>query len=547
MCLILCIGIAVCIIFFVGTKSRAVPEIESLDPSVGVPGDVLVIKGKNFGKTRDTSYVEFAGSKVTGSSYISWSDNCIKLVIPTNVQDGLVVVGTKDLRSKPALFANEIDIPVPVVTVHQTSNPVITGLSATKVNVGEILTISGNNFGDTRNQSKVLFTIDYNNKIKNADIKTRAVLTQDMIEASEYENDYIYWSNTEIKVRVPDGCCTGMVVIDTGKEQSEPMELTVLNTVGTKSFTSKKMYLIGYTADVTDVVATDDSTITLRCPIPYSAAFQPEIEITEISPSPILQNYQHCLIHQITKKRNNMPKSVFSQTFIMPVYEVKTDVKADKVPGYKNMDDDLYKHYTQADKFIPAEDPQIIALAREIIGNEKNAWKKAKLIYSYMTEHFTMQEKNRRDDENPLDLLKRKSGDAYDFAIVCTALLRAAEIPAVTDCGVLIGKNLRTQAHWWCEFYICNFGWVPLDSALGAGLKYDSWSESENSDYYFGNVDSHRILFSRGWNELKPFTQGNKTVQYAKSFALQTIWEESSSNTAKYSSYWSVPIVKGVY
>ena len=219
---------------------------------------------------------------------------CSKLIVEAGIKK--VVVGTKDLRSKPALFANEIDIPVPVVTVHQTSNPVITGLSATKVNVGEILTISGNNFGDTRNQSKVLFSIDYNNKIKNADIKTRAVLTQDMIEASEYENDYIYWSNTEIKVRVPDGCCTGMVVIDTGKEQSEPMELTVLNTVGTKSFTSKKMYLIGYTADVTDVVATDDSTITLRCPIPYSAAFQPEIEITEISPSPILQNYQHCLI-----------------------------------------------------------------------------------------------------------------------------------------------------------------------------------------------------------------------------------------------------------
>ena len=66
-------------------------------------------------------------------------------------------------------------------------------------------------------------------------------------------------------------------------------------------------------------------------------------------------------------------------------------------------------------------------------------------------------------------------------------------------------------------------------------------------DYYFGNLDSHHIVFSRGYNEIKPFAQDNKTVKYPKSFALQSIWEEASSNTAKYSSYWSVPAIKGVY
>ena len=147
-------------------------------------------------------------------------------------------------------------------------------------------------------------------------------------------------------------------------------------------------------------------------------------------------------------------------------------------------------------------------------------------------------------------MLKKSKGDAYDFAVIYTALLRAAEIPALTDGGVLVGSDLMTQSHWWTEFYIDKVGWIPVDPALGAGLEYKKWSDSgieSDRDYYFGNIDSHHITFSRGWNQLKPFSADNKIVQHPRSFALQSIWEESNENTAKDSSYWGVPVVKGVY
>ena len=69
----------------------------------------------------------------------------------------------------------------------------------------------------------------------------------------------------------------------------------------------------------------------------------------------------------------------------------------------------------------------------------------------------------------------------------------------------------------------------------------------DSKEYYFGNMDSHHILFSRGWSQLKPFSADSKIVQQPRSFALQSIWEEANKDTAKYSSYWSVPVVKGVY
>ena len=133
---------------------------------------------------------------------------------------------------------------------------------------------------------------------------------------------------------------------------------------------------------------------------------------------------------------------------------------------------------------------------------------------------------------------------------MCTALFRAAGIPAITDAGILVCQDLMTQAHWWCEFYIEKIGWIPVDPAIGAGLEYKRWIEgniTDSREFYFGNLDSHRITFSHGWNQLKPFSLDNKIVQQPRSFALQSIWEEASKSTVKYSSYWSIPVVKGVY
>lgn len=534
----------------INSKTKSVPVINSIVPPVGSPGDLVVINGENFGTARDMSYVEIAGSRLTASSYISWTDNCIKLVLPANVQDGLVVVGTKELRSNPALFANEVDIPVPVPAVQQITRPVITFLSAEKISVGEILTISGNNFGDLKNQSKVYFTMDCNNKVSEAEYKNIALLTENMIPANETDFDYISWSNTEISVRVPDGAYSGVVIVDTGREKSDPKEIIINTDAGRKEYLNKKIYLIQYSADIADVVSDDVSTITLRCPVPFTTAAQPNVEITETVPEPILLNYQNNLIHQITKSRNNTPKSVFKQTFVLPVYEIRANVVPAKIGVYKNTDENLLAAALRQDALVPVDDSAVKELSAKITGKEKNAWNMAKLIYDYMCSEFKIQDKVRKNDADPLDLLKKKEGDAYDFAVIYTALLRAAGIPCYTDSGVLVNQDLQTQVHWWCEFYIDKVGWVPCDPALGAGMTHKQWSDSDVEDvkaFYFGNMDSHHIMFSRGWSQLKPFSADSKIVQQPRSFALQSIWEEANRDTAKYSSYWSIPVVKGVY
>ena len=547
-CFLVVAAIAISTVLIVSFKNKPVPEIEEIIPPVGSPGDVIVIKGKNFGEVRDMSYVEFAGARLTASSYISWQDDTIKLVLPSNIQDGLVVVGVNNQRSKPALFANEVDIPVPVTESFQTTKPVISSLSSSKLGTGSLLTIYGNNFGASRGQSKVCFTCDYDKAVSTATFISNSILTANIISASEFDDDYEYWNNNEIRVRVPDGAYTGVVFVDTGREKSDPVEFTVTDSAGTKSYNGKKVYLVQYSADISDVMTTDISTITLRCPVPVTMASQPTLEFTEINPSPVLQNYQNCIIHQITKNRNNSPKSVFRQTFAVSVCEINTDVKVAGVGAYKNMNQTLYEKYTKADPIIQSDADAITELAAKIVGKETNPYKKAKLIYQYMLDNYFVLDKVRNNDAEPLELLQSTSGDSYDYAVIFASLARASGIPALIDSGILIGQDLTTQVHWWNEIYLYGFGWLPVDAALGDNLAYKRWVENADSaEYYFGNLDSHHITFSRGYNELKPFAQDNKTVKYPRSFALQSIWEEASSNTDKYSSYWSVPSIKGVY
>lgn len=552
---LLVIGLVVFFIYFFNKKTAIEPYIESIDPPVGAPGDVVVINGKNFGAVKDMSYVEIAGSRLTESSYINWSDDCIKIVLPPDVQDGLVFVGTKDKKvfSNPALFTNEIDIPVPVTPVAEVTRPLITSLSDTKLYIGESLTIFGSNFGDTRDQSKVYFTIDYDQQMENNQFFNKSLLTENMIPVSEEDGGYEYWSNTEIRVRVPDGAYSGVIVVDNSKEKSENFDYQVVNVFGKKSFNSQTVFLVYYSADLSDVnlSSTDSSTITLRCPLPEILPSQPEYEITEINPEPILQNFNNCLIHQINKKRNNLEKNLFQQTFAIPVYEINTKmINVERFGSYKEMNQEMYNKYTKPDVITPCDNEDVIRKAKEIVGNEKNPYRQARLIYKYMLNEYKIRDEVRRDKVEPLHLLSRKSGDAYDFAIIYTAMLRSLGIPCVTDAGILVGEGVKTQAHWWCEFYIQNFGWIPVDPALGAGMEYKpltDFTEESAADYYFGNLDSYHITFSRGVNDIKPFTQENKIVQYSKTYALQTIWEEYTNTTSKYSSYWSLPIIIGVY
>lgn len=539
-------------------KSKKIPVIASVIPVVGQAGDTMVIRGSNFGAIRGTNYVEIGGNRITASGYLTWTENLIKLTIPSNVQDGLVIVVTKSGKSKPGFFANEAGIPVAVPKNIKTLQPVITEITPPSGSYGTLLTIKGSDFGTARGASRVVFTA---NAEESSLGSGQGELTADfdfgVISASESDYDYEYWSDSEIRVRIPDGAATGTVYVETDKGKSNLVNEEIKLTAGTKSYGTRKTYILQLNSDIDSIDTKNGTNITLRVPRPVALSWQPMVELTECVPEPVISDYKNTVIHQLELKKatSKSEKIRFSHNFVVSTYAVQTQINEKAVKPYSQdiKSRILFKNSVKADDLIQSSNEKIKTFAKGIITQngkpESNPYKQAKMLYDYLIQNYKIRDELRKSDASPLDLLKSKKGDAYDFAIFYTTLLRAVGIPSQPIAGILVDSEMKTQAHWWTEFYLEGFGWVPADISLGMGLPYKSFRPVENNaEFYFGNLDGQHIAFSKGWNVIKQtISQNSKIVYRPKTYALQSIWEESSEGNVNYSSLWNDPIVLGLY
>ena len=541
------------VLSFVGTHAKRTPVIDRITPAVGSAGDVMTITGRDFGDTRTLeSYVEVGGSRITSSGYLGWSNTSIRVVLPSNVQDGLVLVGTKSGVSKPGFFANEAGIPVPVPVDTTTTLPVIASIAPQTASYGALIVITGANFGTVRGTSRVYFAANRDDAslaaIGTAQTPFPGSFDLAHIAADESNYDYEYWSDTEIHVRVPDGAASGSVYVQTNKGDSNHSELAVRSAVGSRSFTERKTYLLQVTADVENLDGKNPAAITLRVPRPPVTAQQPMAELTECKPQPLIADWRNMIIQQAEFEKGGARKQRFTHNFVVASYSVRTEIHERAVKPFSETSRVLYGGATRADALIRSNDAGAEARAREIVQKATNPYTQARLLYDYIIDNTELTTAPIKRRENPLDMLKETRGDAYDFAVVFTTLARSLGIPALPVSGILVDADLQAVNHWWCEIYLEGFGWLPIDPALGAGLAYKSFKPIDDARaFYFGNLDSQHIAFSRGWNEVKPSFVNSKTVYRPHTYAFQSIWEESNSSTVNYSSLWNAPMVLGIY
>lgn len=552
----LVIAAALGIVSVVTKQVKKSPSIEDINPAVGSAGDTMTIKGSNFGSVRDNSYVELSGRRITASGYVDWSENEIKIIIPSNVQDGLVNVVTSSGKSKPAFFANEAGIPVEAPLDTVSSLPVISSISPSSASVGESIVVTGMNFGSVRGNSFVLFSANREDAASGED-------DSPSVAANEDEFDYESWSDTEIRVRVPDGAASGTVTVKTDKGGSGMKKFDVKTPVGTKKYSHGKTYAIRLNEDVDSIASKNAFSITLRVPRPIVSSFQPSVELYECSSEPLVANFNNTLIHQIELQKVEKGKSEadsakkfkFSQDFVVASYSVETKINSRSVKDYdKNRV--MFKKFSSPDSLVQSGDPEIVEFAKRVVGKEKNRYQQAKLVYDYFVANCTLLNYQRESTSSPKDLILssnsdgKSAGDAYDFSVLYASVLRALQIPCVPVAGILVNADSSSKNHWWNEFYIEGFGWVPVDIALGKGLEFEPFRECAVDDaesYYFGNIDNQHVAFSRGWNEIRQSLVNGKTVYRPKTFAFQSIWEETSEGSVNYSSLWNNPIVTGIY
>ena len=140
-------------------------------------GDLIEIAGDNFGLAQDSSSVRI--DSVAASSFESWSDETIRFRVPLNAPSGDVTVATSEGTSNAVRM--------------EIASPYLAHLSPPQVQPGELLTLTGGNFGHERGTGYVLF---------HSNVRAAA-------------DDYAVWSNGIIVVQVPSEARSGAVRVFT--------------------------------------------------------------------------------------------------------------------------------------------------------------------------------------------------------------------------------------------------------------------------------------------------------------------------------------------
>ncbi len=505
------------------------PVLDSISPAIAEPGEILVLQGRHFGDERGDKWLEIAGSRLSESAYIKWTDTTIMASIPPAVDDGLVYVVNQYGKSNPRIFANKNNIPVTARINYEIGLPEISSISSLVTETGAALTIIGKNFGITKGKSVVLFSWQIDQAIPVSPISRTS---QSSIACSEHDFDYELWSDMELHVRVPDGAISGNMYVQTERGISNPVSVEILNVCGTKKYINRHAFVLTLEVDITGVSASDGNMLFLRVPLPEISATQRSVEVTASSPEPYMENYHGAILHQLENLKSGRNEKI-THSYLLTNYGVTTSVNPALVKPFSDTKSPLYLMYTNADRIVPSDNGDIILKAASITGQEKNPYKKALLIYSWITGNIASGTAV-NPDRPVIEALTSKSGDAYDKAILFSALTRAAGIPSLPVAGILVDAQQNSRTHWWAEFYLEGFGWVPVDPGLGG-------------DEYFGSLDVYHIAFSRGWTEEKPMAPKSRIVYKPRSFAFQPIWEEAGGNIKGYTSFWAEPKVTGAY
>jgi transglutaminase-like putative cysteine protease len=399
--------------------------------------------------------------------------------------------------------------------------------------------IHGTGFGSSRSDGGVFFAWK---ALASASAPIEARV-QEFTEVSETEFGYELWTDREIRVRIPDGASGGNIEVRTARGNSPPMAFNLAGRSGTKTFRDKRSYTLDYSVNVKIGEAQTPNTMYLWIPRPASSAAQRNIELLTGSMEPFVDNYRGISLYKLDDLAANSDEQI-SLSWKIDVYRVETNVWSQSIRPEANSP--INTAYIQSSSQLPADDSRIVNQVAAIVGKERNSYLKAQRIYEWMTGgNFTWENQSGGD---VLSALAVKRVDSCLAALLYCTLLRSAGIPCQPVAGVLVNRNRQTMNHYWAEFWVDGFGWVPVDPAMGAGAipaPFNVYADQPN--FYFGNIDSQRIAFSRGFSNLSPMDPRGRTAAHGRFYSLQNIREEAIGGIDSYSSLWGDITITGIY
>jgi hypothetical protein len=248
-------------------------------------------------------------------------------------------------------------------------------------------------------------------------------------------------------------------------------------------------------------------TLQIWVPAPIDAASQCNVKVLGVSPADCVVTMpdvhgslgQAYLEIPLEGLIGNVTVTV---DYSFTEYQKHFDVDPSNVGSYDRTSSD-YLTYTRASE-NSAITPEIYLEAKSVIGDETNPYLQAKLLYDYVIgnitysfmPHVTLGATGVPESEY---VRIHRFGDCGAQSMYLTALLRSIGIPARAVGGY---QTLHggTSSHFWSEFYVPNYGWVPCDVTAADGMSWISSDLVTPSEvaaykaYFFGHLDHCRYI-----------------------------------------------------
>jgi transglutaminase-like putative cysteine protease len=127
--------------------------------------------------------------------------------------------------------------------------------------------------------------------------------------------------------------------------------------------------------------------------------------------------------------------------------------------------------FLRSNYFLNSDDAEVKKLAARAVGTEKDPWKQAQKIESFV--RGFMLPADFTEALAPADHVARtRTGDCTEYAMLTGAMCKVVGIPARTAIGLVYVNNLLGKPglgfHMWTEVFI-NGQWLGIDATLGQG------------------------------------------------------------------------------
>lgn len=205
--------------------------------------------------------------------------------------------------------------------------------------------------------------------------------------------------------------------------------------------------------------------------------------------TPLGNHGDSCLFYDIKlgRKFHDGKKVEFCQSFVVEGFDVSIDFSViDTIYNYETCDPNVEQFLGSNKPFIDVEQPQLFKISQAIMNESSDVLDYAERCYLFVASRFQYGEPESGFKSIYYTLANLK-GDCGNLSSVFITLLRMQGIPA----RHLMGFRPDGSLHVWADFYLQNYGWIPVDV---------TYKHDYPTGDYFGNIkfEHNGFIVQRG-------------------------------------------------